>query len=178
MPPEKDLWRVRLNDTPLGHLDLYASEKGLTALEFVSPEDDFGLTIPGLIYCNREGEPPDKVSWLLNETLGLFYHYFEDPRTSFADLPLDLKGTGFQLEVWRALRAIPSGSTLTYQELARRLGRPQAARAVGRACGANPLPLIVPCHRVIAADGSLGGYSSGLARKRWLLEHEGVLLTG
>lgn len=174
MTLEKDLWLVRSQDTPLGPLELYASLKGLTALAFVDLEENFNPIIPGLTFSPQDGNPPDQVTRLLNEALSLLYQYFDDPGTSFGDLPLDLKGSVFQVQVWQALRHIPSGTTVTYQELARRLGKPRAFRAVGQACGANPLPLIIPCHRVIAADGSLGGYSSGLARKRWLLEHEGL----
>jgi len=100
--------------------------------------------------------------------------YFNGSPTTFASLPLDPQGTPFQLRVWQELRQIPWGRTISYKELAARVGNPRACRAVGQANGANPIPLIIPCHRVIAADGSLGGYSSGLERKRWLLRHEGV----
>ena len=89
-------------------------------------------------------------------------------------IPLRLDGTPFQHSVWRALRRIPPGSTATYAEIAAALGLPGAARAVGRACGANPVWIAVPCHRVIGADGSLRGYGGGLDRKRWLLAHEGT----
>ncbi|HEV2179462.1 MAG TPA: methylated-DNA--[protein]-cysteine S-methyltransferase [Gemmatimonadaceae bacterium] len=88
------------------------------------------------------------------------------------DVPLDMRGTPFQREVWRALRAIPPGATTTYGQLAARLGRPTSARAVGAACGANPLAIVVPCHRVIARDGALTGYRWGVERKRALLERE------
>ncbi len=98
--------------------------------------------------------------------------YFAGKPVSFEDLPLDLEGSPFHLQVWRELQKIPSGETVSYQELARRLGKPKAARAVGQACGANPIPLIIPCHRVIAANGTLGGFGSGLEHKRWLLLHE------
>ena len=102
--------------------------------------------------------------------------YFEGERTSF-DIPLAFEGTPFQVSVWQALRAIPFGRTESYGELARRMGKPNwpGARAVGAANGKNPLCVIVPCHRVIGADGSLTGFGGGLPRKRWLLEHEGVL---
>jgi len=86
-------------------------------------------------------------------------------------LPVDLGGTPFQRDVWRALREIPAGSTITYSELARRVGRPRAVRAVGAANGANPVSVVVPCHRVVGKDG-LRGYAGGLARKEWLLAHE------
>ena len=97
--------------------------------------------------------------------------YFEGKRTAF-DLPLDLRGTPFQLEVWRALLAIPYGETRSYAEIARAVGRPAAVRAVGAANGANPIAIVVPCHRVIAADGSLGGYGGGLELKARLLAME------
>jgi methylated-DNA-[protein]-cysteine S-methyltransferase len=97
--------------------------------------------------------------------------YFDGRRTSF-DLPLAMRGTPFQLRVWAALEHIPFGETISYGELARRVGAPGAARAVGLANGRNPVPIVVPCHRVIGADGTLTGYGGGLDRKRWLLAHE------
>ncbi|MBE0417672.1 MAG: methylated-DNA--[protein]-cysteine S-methyltransferase [Coriobacteriia bacterium] len=97
----------------------------------------------------------------------------EDPATP-VDVPLDLRGTRFQLAVWEALTEIPAGSTASYSELAKRIGRPTAVRAVAGACGANPVGVVVPCHRVIGADGSLTGYASGIERKRALLEREGA----
>lgn len=91
--------------------------------------------------------------------------------------PLDLsKGTDFQREVWAAMRRIPAGKTLSYGDIAQAIGRPKAGRAVGGACGANPIPVLVPCHRVLAAGGKIGGFSSGLDWKRKLLAREGVLL--
>jgi methylated-DNA-[protein]-cysteine S-methyltransferase len=99
--------------------------------------------------------------------------YFAGELRDF-DVALELAGTAFQREVWQALREIPYGETISYGELAARVGRPGASRAVGLANGRNPIAIIVPCHRVIGADGSLTGFGGGLARKRWLLEHEGV----
>jgi AraC family transcriptional regulator of adaptative response/methylated-DNA-[protein]-cysteine methyltransferase len=96
-----------------------------------------------------------------------------DPRQPPADLPLDLHGTAFQLRVWAALRGIPSGQTRTYTQVAAAIGEPSATRAVANACGANPVAPVVPCHRVVRADGGLGGYRWGLARKRALLHREG-----
>jgi methylated-DNA-[protein]-cysteine S-methyltransferase len=90
-------------------------------------------------------------------------------------LAVETGGTPFQQEVWAALRAIPPGITVTYAELARKVGRPAAMRAVGTINGRNPIAIVVPCHRVVGADGSLTGYSGGLWRKRWLLTHEGAL---
>lgn len=89
-----------------------------------------------------------------------------------AVIPLDLHGTAFQRAVWEALRTIPPGSTVTYAELAATMGRAEAARAVGAACGANPAAVLVPCHRVLGRSGALTGYRWGLERKRWLLERE------
>jgi AraC family transcriptional regulator of adaptative response/methylated-DNA-[protein]-cysteine methyltransferase len=88
------------------------------------------------------------------------------------DLPLDLRGTAFQRRVWAALRQIPAGETISYAALARRIGQPRAARAVAAACAANPVAVVVPCHRVVRTDGSLSGYRWGVERKRALLERE------
>ncbi len=101
--------------------------------------------------------------------------YFAGERTAF-DLPLHPSGTAFQLRVWRALREIPYGRTETYGELAARIGSPGAARAVGLTNGSNPIAVIVPCHRVIGADGTLTGFGGGLARKRLLLDLEAGVL--
>jgi methylated-DNA-[protein]-cysteine S-methyltransferase len=97
--------------------------------------------------------------------------YFAGARRDF-DVPLAPQGTGFQLAAWRALRDIPYGETRSYAAQARAIGRPDAVRAVGAANGRNPISIIVPCHRVVGADGSLTGYGGGIDRKRWLLEHE------
>jgi methylated-DNA-[protein]-cysteine S-methyltransferase len=102
--------------------------------------------------------------------------YFAGDLRAIDELPVRTDGTEFQRQVWTTLRTIPAGSTVTYGQLAARLRRPNAVRAVGMANGANPIPIVVPCHRVIGANGSLTGYGSGLERKRWLLEHEGVRL--
>ena len=101
--------------------------------------------------------------------------YFAGELQALSSLPAEPAGTPFQLRVWAALREIPVGETTSYGELARRIGRPGASRAVGAANGQNPVSLILPCHRVIGADGSLTGYGGGLARKEWLLRHEGAL---
>lgn len=101
--------------------------------------------------------------------------YFAGHTDALDTIEVDLDGTPFQLRVWRQLRRIRPGDTSSYGDLARRLGRPRAARAVGSANGSNPVSLIVPCHRAIGGDGSLTGYAGGLERKRWLLDHEGAL---
>lgn len=98
--------------------------------------------------------------------------YFDGDINALTAVTTATAGTPFQREVWKALRAIPAGTTVSYGQLAERLGRKGASRAVGAANGANPIPIVVPCHRVIGADGSLTGFGSGLPRKRWLLDHE------
>jgi methylated-DNA-[protein]-cysteine S-methyltransferase len=98
--------------------------------------------------------------------------YFAGEFTAIDSLPVKTAGTPFQREVWRALREISCGTTLSYRALAARIGRPNAVRAVGLANGSNPVGVVVPCHRVIGSDGSLTGYGGGIERKRWLLEHE------
>jgi len=103
-----------------------------------------------------------------------FAAYFAGQADALTGLEWIAAGTAFQLSVWRALCTIPSGQTLSYAGLAERIGRPTAVRAVGLANGANPISVLVPCHRVIGADGSLTGYGGGLPRKRWLLAHEGA----
>jgi AraC family transcriptional regulator of adaptative response/methylated-DNA-[protein]-cysteine methyltransferase len=112
-----------------------------------------------------EGDP-ESVRWLRRVTESIV-----SPRRGL-DLPLDLRGTAFQRRVWQELRRIPAGTTASYGDVARRIGKPGAARAVARACATNPLPLAVPCHRVVRSDGELGGYRGGVERKRALLARE------
>jgi methylated-DNA-[protein]-cysteine S-methyltransferase len=145
---------------------------------FPSPIGDLllvsdGEALTGLYMADGESPGPD---WLRDD--GSFQNvraqlteYLAGERQTF-DFPLRLVGTPFQRRVWDELRRIPFGKTISYAELARRVGQPGAARAVGSANGRNPISLIIPCHRVIAADGGLGGYGGGLDRKRWLLRHE------
>jgi len=128
--------------------------------------------------CFQSGPRPQQPAddWVADATpfraaITQFGEYFAGERRLF-DLPLAPRGTEFQLRVWRALREIPYGQTISYGELARRIGKPSASRAVGLANGANPLPVIVPCHRVIGADGSLTGFGGGLPIKRRLLALE------
>jgi methylated-DNA-[protein]-cysteine S-methyltransferase len=102
--------------------------------------------------------------------------YFKGDIAVLSGLPVATPGTPFQNDVWRALRKIKHGSTISYGELARRIGKPKAVRAAGLANGQNPISIVVPCHRVIGSDGSLTGYGGGLPRKQWLLSHEGVSL--
>ncbi|KRG85525.1 cysteine methyltransferase [Stenotrophomonas daejeonensis] len=150
-------------DSPLGPLTVSASENGLHAVEF--PEDDWFLPRDGW----READHP-----LLSRARVQLDEYFAGHRRAF-DLPLAPQGTPFQREVWFALADIPYGQTSTYAQLAARLGRPGASRAVGAANGRNPLGIILPCHRVVGANGALTGFSGGLEAKRFLLELEGAL---
>jgi len=119
------------------------------------------------------GEPRDRRE--IAGLRGLMSRYFGGEVGVLDDIPVELNGTPFQKNVWQALRRIPGGTTISYAELARRIGEPSAVRAVGTANGANPVAVIVPCHRVIGSNGSLTGYGGGLDRKQWLLEHEGVV---
>ncbi|MDI6852338.1 MAG: methylated-DNA--[protein]-cysteine S-methyltransferase [Deltaproteobacteria bacterium] len=160
-------------ETPVGLAFMFFSDKGLTRLAFAE-EKDFkeGVMVGGT--PETESLPKGLLQEWHQRVAQALEDYFTGDNGVANNLPLDLKGTPFQLRVWQELRKIPRRETISYQELARRAGSPQAARAAGQACGANPVPILIPCHRVVAADGSLGGYSSGLERKRWLLKHEGV----
>lgn len=140
--------------TPMGPLTLFAEENCLAALVF----GDYG---------GYDHLP------LFEETRRQLEEYFAGTRQNF-DLPLNPSGTAFQRRVWRALLDIPYGTALSYRELARRADCPKGYRAAGQANGKNPIPILIPCHRVIGADGTLGGYSAGLDRKRFLLELEGI----
>ena len=119
------------------------------------------------------GEPRNRQP--LPEIGAILTRYFDGETTAIDAIPVELNGTPFQKTVWTALRRIPCGTTNSYAELARRIGEPAAVRAVGTANGANPVALVVPCHRVIGSNGSLTGYGGGLDRKQWLLTHEGVI---
>lgn len=154
--------------TPLGTAHLFGTTLGLVTIAL--PDEPYAgalahaARLVGPCRVNEDGAP-------LSTALAQLAAYFAGTRRDF-DLPLDLRGTPFQREVWRAVLAIPYGETRPYSAIAAALGRPQAARAVGAANGANPLPPIIPCHRLVGADGALRGHRSGLATKRWLLEHE------
>jgi methylated-DNA-[protein]-cysteine S-methyltransferase len=152
--------------SPLGDLVLTGSDTSLTGV-------DFPTFRARADWLEDDGRGP--ASALLARARQQLTEYFARTRTTF-DLPLDPPGTTFQRRVWNLLRAIPYGATTSYGELARRLGDPHATRAVGAANGKNPIPIIVPCHRVVGARGELTGFGGGLDRKRWLLEHEGALL--
>lgn len=118
---------------------------------------------------------PDIPSPLHTDVIARLTAYFEGDRTAIDAIPVAPAGTAFQREVWLMLRGIPAGSTWSYRQLAERVARPAAIRAVGAANGANPIPIVLPCHRVIGSDGRLVGYGGGMARKKWLLAHEGAI---
>ncbi len=152
--------------TPVGELTLYASDSGLRAVLF-GDDLDGGRTTSGITEPWVDGSDHP----LLCLAIAQLEEYFAGERYEF-DLPLDPSGTPFQREVWDVLRTIPFGQTISYGEQARRLGDPNRARAVGAANGRNPLSIVVPCHRVVGANGSLTGFGGGLAAKAWLLDHE------
>jgi methylated-DNA-[protein]-cysteine S-methyltransferase len=150
-------------ETPIGPLLAVADDEGLRQILFPDRRGRVHAPQSGWI---RDSRPFRELREQLAE-------YFAGRRRTFA-LKLAPEGTAFQKSTWRALAAIPYGETVSYAELARRIGRPAASRAVGAANGANPLPIVVPCHRVIGKDGSLTGFGGGLPIKRRLLELEGA----
>ncbi|MBM4108327.1 MAG: methylated-DNA--[protein]-cysteine S-methyltransferase [Phycisphaerae bacterium] len=153
--------------SPLGTLVVTASERGVVGCRFALERDEgHGPSArdgPALAHARRAADELDE--------------YFAGARRQFG-VALDLRGTPFQIAAWRVLCEIPFGAVISYGEQAARMERPDAARAVGRANGANPIAVIVPCHRVVASTGRLHGYAGGLDRKRWLLEHEVGPLNG
>lgn len=166
---QAELLRTTRFETPLGTWRLAAGARGLCWLELDADSDASRLAEHARRRFERARLVTDDAGLSAERTALVAY-----ARGAALELcaPLDPGGTPFQREVWEALCAIPRGATRTYAEIARGLGRPRAARAVGLAAGANPLPVIVPCHRLVAADG-LGGFSGGLATKRALLALEG-----
>jgi len=150
-------------ESPIGRLLLTSDGTALTGL-YMEPSRKAQCT---------DGWIEDVTVAPLSATVRQLNEYFEGTRREF-DLPLRLQGTTFQTRVWRELTEIPYGETWSYGQLARRIDKPSASRAVGLANGRNPISILVPCHRVIGADGSLTGYGGGIERKRWLLVHEGL----
>ncbi len=150
----------RAFDAPFGPLRLGADDEALRFLLFGTPEGDGPAESAG-------------AAAILDESCRQLERYFEGRLQNF-ELPVDPEGTAFQRRVWLALRDIPYATTISYAELALRLGAPRATRAVGAANGANPISIILPCHRVVGSDGRLVGYGGGLEVKQWLLEHEGA----
>ncbi|WP_425449912.1 methylated-DNA--[protein]-cysteine S-methyltransferase [Virgifigura deserti] len=159
--------------SPIGTILLVSDGEALRALDFEEYEPRMRLLLRRQ-YGDYHLMPATNPGGLNNRIMDYLAGRFD----ALDAVPVRTGGTPFQREVWAALRAIPIGSTTTYGRLAAMLGKPAASRAVGLANGSNPVSIVVPCHRVIGADGTLTGYGGGLARKRWLLEHEGVRLPG
>jgi O-6-methylguanine DNA methyltransferase len=158
--------------TPIGSMLVVTDERDqLRAIDWIDHEERMHRLLRlhygagGVVLT--DGEAPRSVRAPLDA-------YFAGDLTAIETLPVETGGTEFQRSVWAALRAIPAGETLSYGALAAKIARPSAVRAVGLANGANPVGVVVPCHRVIGANASLTGYAGGIERKRWLLSHEGV----
>jgi methylated-DNA-[protein]-cysteine S-methyltransferase len=160
-----------VDDTPVGRIGLAATAAGLRRLEYVAGEDPFVARLLAL-FPDRPVERSDALDAVRRE----LDRYFAGRRFTF-DTRVDLSGlTPFQQQVLGETAKVPAGQYTTYSRLAARAGRPRAARAAGNALHDNPVAIIVPCHRVLRGDGTLGGYAGGLPAKEWLLKHEGVLL--
>lgn len=159
--------RYQIFDSPLGRLLIAGTERGVCAVQLGDAEAELGMALrgefPEAVILPDRGGLSGWVSEILEHLDGV------RPRL---DLPLDIQGTAFQLRVWRALREIAYGSTKSYAEIAEAVGSPRAMRAVGNACHENPVPIIIPCHRVVRSNGDLGGYGGGVHRKRKLLDKE------
>jgi AraC family transcriptional regulator of adaptative response/methylated-DNA-[protein]-cysteine methyltransferase len=159
--------RYAVAESYLGHVLIAATERGICRIEFGDSADILRERLvarfPRATLRDADADFEDWVAQVLA--------YIEAPAGGLS-LPLDIQGTAFQRRVWEALREIPAGTTTTYADIAQKIGRPRAARAVGQACAANPVVVVVPCHRVVRGDGDLGGYAGGLPRKRALLERE------
>jgi methylated-DNA-[protein]-cysteine S-methyltransferase len=152
--------------TPIGELALLVDDEGrLRAVGFTSGHDRMQTQLTTAPANARKATNPAGLSAALRA-------YFEGELSAIDGLPIVFGGTAFQRTVWQALLEIPCGETRSYGQLARDIGNPNAVRAVGLANGANPIGIVVPCHRVIGADGTLTGYGGGIERKRWLLAHE------
>lgn len=157
-------------DTPIGRMSLVADRDGnLRAAEWVDDEEQMLRLLQRQYGKDAVTLEPARNPSGLTQALS---NYFSGSLAAIDDVPVETAGTPFQREVWRALRTIPCGATISYSQLAERIGRPTAVRAVGLANGSNPIAVVVPCHRVIGSNGSLTGYGGGIERKRWLLEHE------
>jgi methylated-DNA-[protein]-cysteine S-methyltransferase len=167
-PPRPDTATILLTHTPVGPLRLTATTDGLRSVSFVDGPDDLPREL------SRSGSNALRARGHLRDAVSVLRGYFAGLCTNW-DLKLDLEGcSDFQMAVFEALRGIPYGSLESYGELAREFGGSEHARAVGRAVGSNPIPVVIPCHRVVRNDGRLGGFSGGLERKAALLRLEGI----
>jgi AraC family transcriptional regulator of adaptative response/methylated-DNA-[protein]-cysteine methyltransferase len=161
--------RYAFGDSALGLVAVAATDRGICAVLFGASRDALAADLRGRFpkALFEAADPGSDFEQWVERTLE-----YLDGKSELFELPLDVRGTAFQELVWRSLREIPAGQTASYGEIAARIGRPKSARAVGRACAANPVAVIVPCHRVVRADGDLSSYRWGLDRKRRLLERE------
>jgi methylated-DNA-[protein]-cysteine S-methyltransferase len=150
-------------DSPIGPLTIVASETGVRAVLFAHEDDKRAAALADGVV------DPDQP--IVAKAARQLREWFEGRRRDF-DLPLDLHGTAFQVKAWHALATIPYGETISYGQQATRIGEPNKARAIGAANGRNPIPIVLPCHRVIGSNGALTGYAGGLDAKRLLLQHE------
>lgn len=159
----------RVSASPFGDLVLRASDTGLRRIAFADEVDDRTWTpLPA--------GAGSLANAILDDAAVQLAQYFAGERREF-DLPLEPVGTEFQMAVWWALQRVPYGETASYAQQAAWIGRPTATRAVGGANGRNPVPIVLPCHRIVGADGSLTGYGGGVWRKTWLLDHEARVVT-
>ncbi len=156
--------------TPIGRLLIAAASDALIRIELPRNDAETNLKMWLALHAHT-GALRSGVTPILKKASKQLEEYFTAGRTEF-DLPLQLIGTEFQVEVWNEVRRVPFGATRTYGDIAAALGNNDAVRAVGAAQAANPLPIVVPCHRIVGAGGKLTGYAGGLATKKWLLEHE------
>lgn len=149
---------LEIYQSPIGLIEIKVTAGAIISLEFV-----------------EEVREEERLDPIVEEAIRQLSAYFDGTRRDF-DLPISPQGTDFQRLVWQHLLDIPFGQIISYQDLAKAIGKPEAIRAVGAANGQNPISIVVPCHRVLGSDGSLTGYGGGLWRKEWLLKHEGALL--
>ncbi len=168
---ENTLYYRVLDSTPVGRLLLARDKSGIRYLHFDGSQELTRRPLPPDCGADHHGEFWKPDTGQLDEAVRQLNEWFAGSRTQF-DLPVSPQGTDFQLRVWTALQEIPWGETMTYGELARRIGQPSASRAVGLANGRNPISIIIPCHRVIGSNGRLVGYGGGLERKQILLQVE------
>jgi methylated-DNA-[protein]-cysteine S-methyltransferase len=160
--------------TPIGELIVIGDREGaLRTIDWTDHEARMKLLLDRYYGKGRYTLTPRRDPGGLSQAMR---RYFKGEIGVLKDLPVATTGTPFQTSVWKALRRIEDGTTISYAELARRIGKPRAVRAAGLANGQNPISIVVPCHRVIGSDGSLTGYGGGLHRKQWLLAHEGVMV--
>ena len=163
--------------TPLGTMMIAATDRGLCSLQFGESETELRARLAKEYPAAKLSPMPPKRKGQFAEWIRALSRYLKGSDTAL-DLPLDVRGTAFQMKVWSYLQRIPYGEVQSYSEVAAGIGRPQAVRAVGSACAGNEVALVIPCHRVIRGDGGLGGYRWGLHRKRALIERERAVRAG